>query len=79
MNSGKRHGARVEAGIGLNRARAAVDLFGGWEQVVEAYPTERAAKRWGFAAFRIARNEGGNAISWRLIQWNAGTMHCFEN
>jgi hypothetical protein len=46
-------GARIEAGLRLTGKHGAIDLFGGYEKVVDAYPHDRQARQWAFAGFRL--------------------------
>jgi hypothetical protein len=34
----------------------AIDLFAGYEKVIDADPLDRQARRWAFAGFRLLRN-----------------------
>ena len=46
-------GARVELGIRVTGGAGALDLFGGYERVVDAYPLDRQSRQWAFAGFRL--------------------------
>jgi hypothetical protein len=46
-------GARLEAGVRLSGRGGAVELFAGWERMVDADPIDRLARQWGFAGFRL--------------------------
>jgi hypothetical protein len=46
-------GARFEGGLRLTGKGGALDLFGGYEQVVDAYPLDRQSRQWAFAGFRL--------------------------
>ena len=50
---GRQDGGRVEGGIRFVGRAAAVELFGGVEQVIDADPFDRLRLRWPFAGFRI--------------------------
>ena len=50
----QQNGGRVEGGLLINGARAAVEMYAGWEQVVDAYPLERVPQRFSFIGFRLA-------------------------
>jgi hypothetical protein len=52
----RQDGARIEAGVRLNGSGGAMDLFAGYERVVDADPLDRAARRWAFAGFRLVGN-----------------------
>jgi hypothetical protein len=52
----RQDGARIEAGVRLNGAGGALDLFAGYERVVDADPLDRTARRWAFAGFRLVGN-----------------------
>jgi hypothetical protein len=49
----RQQGGRLEAGVRLAGSRGALELFGGYERVVDAYPLDRQPLRWAFAGFRI--------------------------
>jgi hypothetical protein len=53
-NRGAQTGGRIEAGLRLGGKRGAIELFGGWEHVVDAYPLERIGRNWAFVGFRLA-------------------------
>lgn len=47
-------GGRVEGGVRLSgNAAAAIELFAGYEQVIDADPLDRMTRRWAFAGFRL--------------------------
>jgi hypothetical protein len=46
-------GGRLEAGIRLRGPGGALDLFAGWERVIDADPFDRQARSWPFAGFRL--------------------------
>jgi hypothetical protein len=47
------HGGRIETGIRLGGKSGALELFGGYERVVDAYQLDLLPLRWGFAGFRL--------------------------
>jgi hypothetical protein len=47
------HGGRVEGGLRLAGRAAAVELFAGYERVIDADPLDRQPRRWAFAGFRV--------------------------
>ena len=47
------HGGRVEAGLRLAGTGGSLELFGGYERVVDAYQLDLLAQRWAFAGFRL--------------------------
>jgi hypothetical protein len=49
----RQNGGRIEAGVRLKGSGAAMDLFAGYERVVDADPLDRTARRWAFAGFRL--------------------------
>jgi hypothetical protein len=54
--AGRNHsqsGGRIETGLRLEGSRGAVELFGGWEHMADAYPLERLGKSWAFIGFRL--------------------------
>lgn len=46
-------GARLEAGVRLRGKGGAMDLFAGWERMVDADLFDRQPRSWAFAGFRI--------------------------
>jgi hypothetical protein len=53
----RQNGGRLEAGVRLNGPDGAgMELFGGYERVVDADPLDRTARRWAFAGFRLVGN-----------------------
>jgi hypothetical protein len=46
-------GGRLEGGVALTGRGAALELFVGYEQVVDANAFELAPRRWPFAGFRL--------------------------
>jgi hypothetical protein len=54
-NRGMQRGGRFEAGVRLRGSGGAIDLFAGYERVVDAGPADRLARRWPFAGFRLVR------------------------
>jgi hypothetical protein len=49
----RQQGGRLEAGVRVAGSGGALELFGGYERVVDAYPLDRQPMRWVFAGFRI--------------------------
>jgi hypothetical protein len=49
----QQNGGRLEGGLLINGVRAALEMYAGWEQVVDAYPLERAFQRFSFVGFRL--------------------------
>jgi hypothetical protein len=47
------NGGRFEAGLRITGKAGGLDLFGGYEKVVDAYPLDRQSKQWAFAGFRL--------------------------
>ncbi|MGE3512645.1 MAG: hypothetical protein AB7N65_27590 [Vicinamibacterales bacterium] len=45
--------ARIEVGVRLIGDAAAIELFGGFERRVDAYPLDWAPRRWALAGFRL--------------------------
>lgn len=52
-NRGTQHGARLEAGVRLRGKGGAMDLFAGWERMVDADLFDRQPRSWAFAGFRL--------------------------
>ena len=53
---GHQMGGRLEAGIKLRGSKpegAAVELFGGWEDMIDADPLDRVPRRWAYLGFRL--------------------------
>ena len=48
-------GGRLESGLTLSGRGASLDLFAGYEQVIDADAFELVPRRWPFAGFRLAR------------------------
>lgn len=46
-------GGRLEGGVRIRGKAGALDLFGGWERVVDAYPLDLEHRSWAFAGFRL--------------------------
>ncbi|MGE0449227.1 MAG: hypothetical protein AB7Q29_06540 [Vicinamibacterales bacterium] len=46
-------GGRVEAGVRLEGTDGALELFGGYEQMIDADPLDRLPRRWAFWGFRL--------------------------
>lgn len=53
LGRGPQHGGRLEAGVRLTGSRGALELFGGYERVVDADPLDHQLLRWAFAGFRL--------------------------
>jgi hypothetical protein len=47
------HGGRLEGGFRISGQAAALELFAGYERVVDAYPLDRQPRRWAFGGFRV--------------------------
>jgi hypothetical protein len=47
------HGGRVEGGVRLIGSGAVMELFAGYERVVDADPLDRQPRRWPFVGFRL--------------------------
>jgi hypothetical protein len=52
-NRGRQTGGRAEAGIRVSGERGAVDLFAGWERVIDADAFAGVPRSWAFAGFRL--------------------------
>jgi hypothetical protein len=50
---GRQDGGRFESGVRLQGSGGAMDLFLGYEKVVDAAPLDRTAQQWAFAGFRL--------------------------
>jgi hypothetical protein len=49
-------GGKIEAGVRLAGTDGAIELFGGYEKVIDADPLDRQSRRWAFAGFRLMGN-----------------------
>lgn len=50
---GSQKGGRIEAGVRIRGQRGAMDLFAGWERMVDADLFDRRPRSWSFAGFRL--------------------------
>jgi hypothetical protein len=50
---GRQWGTRLEAGVRLAGAVGAIELFGGFERMIDADPLDRITRQWAFAGFRL--------------------------
>lgn len=46
-------GGRLEGGVRISGRAAALELFAGYERVVDAVPLDRQPRRWAFGGFRV--------------------------
>jgi hypothetical protein len=53
VKRGAQRGGRVEAGVRLSGKGGAMELFAGYERVIDADPFDRQARQWPFAGFRL--------------------------
>lgn len=53
---GLQQGGRVEGGVRVSGRGGALELFAGYERVVDADPLDRQPRRWAFAGFRLTSN-----------------------
>jgi hypothetical protein len=49
----RQHGGRLEGGLRFRGERGALEVFGGYERVIDADPLEMLARNWAFAGFRV--------------------------
>jgi hypothetical protein len=49
----RQRGGRLEGGVRLNGTRGDLELFAGYERVIDADPLDRLPRRWAFAGFRL--------------------------
>jgi hypothetical protein len=49
----RQNGGRLEGGVRIAGRAASVELFGGYERVVDADPFDRLPRRWAFAGLRV--------------------------
>jgi hypothetical protein len=52
-NRGQQSGGRLEGGVRLTGQAGAVELFAGFERVIDADPLDRTPHQWAFAGFRL--------------------------
>jgi hypothetical protein len=50
---GTQKGGRIEAGVRFNGSAGAIELFAGFENRIDADPTDLMSQRWGLAGFRL--------------------------
>jgi hypothetical protein len=50
---GRQTGGRVEGGVRVSGEKGAVDLFAGWERVIDADAFAGVPRSWAFAGFRL--------------------------
>ncbi len=53
---GRQAGGRAEAGVRLLGGAGSVELFAGYERMVDADPLDRIPRQWAFAGFRVVGN-----------------------
>ena len=49
----RQQGGRIEGGVRIAGRAAALELFAGYERVVDADPLDRKPRRWAFGGFRV--------------------------
>jgi hypothetical protein len=49
-------GGRLEGGVRWSGTGGAIELFGGFEQMIDADPLDRQPRQWGFFGFRVINN-----------------------
>ncbi len=52
----RQQGGRLEGGVRLGGRAGSIELFGGFEQMLDADPLDRQPRRWGFFGFRVINN-----------------------
>jgi hypothetical protein len=52
-NRSDQQGGRLEGGLRIRGKAGALELFGGWERIVDAYPLDLERLSWAFAGFRL--------------------------
>jgi hypothetical protein len=50
---GQQWGGRLEAGVRFIGRGGAIDVFGGFERMIDADPLDRLTRQWAFAGFRL--------------------------
>lgn len=50
---GQQWGGRVEAGLRFSGKAGAIDVFGGFERMIDADPLDRLTRQWALAGFRL--------------------------
>lgn len=59
LGHGDQAGGRLEAGVKLKGSKpdgAALELFGGWERMIDADPLDRRPRQWAYLGFRVLGN-----------------------
>jgi len=59
LGRGQQAGGRLEAGVKLTGSKpegAALELFGGWERMIDADPLDRRPRQWAYLGFRVLGN-----------------------
>jgi hypothetical protein len=49
----RQNGGRLEGGVRIAGRSAGLELFAGYERVVDADPIDRLPRRWAFAGLRV--------------------------
>ena len=50
---GQQWGGRLEAGLKFSGKGASIDVFGGFERMIDADPLDRLTRQWALAGFRL--------------------------
>jgi hypothetical protein len=53
---GTQHGGRFEAGVRLRGGQGAIEVFGGFERVIDADPLDLQTRQWAYGGFRLVTN-----------------------
>jgi hypothetical protein len=53
---GTQHGGRFEGGIRLLGRQGAIELFGGYERLIDADPLDLRTRQWAYGGFRLVTN-----------------------
>jgi len=56
----QQYGGRIEGGFRFLGRGAALELFGGYERVIDADPFEMMGRNWAFAGFRVVNDQAGS-------------------
>jgi hypothetical protein len=53
---GQQWGGRIESGLRVNGRGAAIEVFGGFERMIDADPLDRQTRQWAIAGLRVSGN-----------------------
>jgi hypothetical protein len=53
---GTQHGGRFEGGVRLRGGQGAIEVFGGYERLIDAHPFDLQTRQWAYGGFRLVTN-----------------------